>query len=184
MAGFAGSATPVPARYDATMTAPEARGARFTPALSGAGFGITSGVLTTLGLIVGLHSGTNSRSAVAAGIATIAVADAFSDALGIHVSQESAGTGERAAWTAAATTFATKIAFALSFLVPVLILPLGAAVLTSIAWGLVLLTGFSWYIARLNQTNPVNAVGEHLLVAAMVIAGSQAVGMLISELSD
>lgn len=56
---------------------------------TGLGFGLTSGVITTLGLMVGLHSGTNSKTAVIGGILVIAVADAFSDALGIHLSEES-----------------------------------------------------------------------------------------------
>ena len=55
-------------------------------------FGLTSGIITTLGLIVGLHSGTHSKLAVIGGILTIAMADAFSDALGIHVSEESEAT--------------------------------------------------------------------------------------------
>ncbi|PIU42967.1 MAG: hypothetical protein COS98_00120, partial [Parcubacteria group bacterium CG07_land_8_20_14_0_80_35_11] len=55
----------------------------------GFSFGLTSGIITTLGLMVGLHSGTHSKIAVIGGILTIAIADAFSDALGIHISEES-----------------------------------------------------------------------------------------------
>ena len=40
----------------------------------GFSFGLTSGVITTLGLMVGLHSGTNSKLAVMGGILTIAIA--------------------------------------------------------------------------------------------------------------
>ena len=47
----------------------------------GFSFGLTSGIITTLGLMVGLHSGTNSKIAVIGGVLTIAIADAFSDAL-------------------------------------------------------------------------------------------------------
>jgi acid phosphatase family membrane protein YuiD len=54
---------------------------------TGISFGLTSAVITTLGLMVGLHSGTHSKIVVLAGILTIAIADAFSDALGIHVSE-------------------------------------------------------------------------------------------------
>ncbi|MEO0185998.1 MAG: VIT1/CCC1 transporter family protein, partial [candidate division WOR-3 bacterium] len=56
---------------------------------TGFSFGSTSGIITTLGLMVGLHSGTHSKIVVIGGILTIAIADAFSDALGIHVSEES-----------------------------------------------------------------------------------------------
>ena len=55
----------------------------------GATFGLTSGVITTLGLIVGLHAGTHSTAVIVGAIITIAIADAFSDALGIHVHEES-----------------------------------------------------------------------------------------------
>jgi len=55
----------------------------------GFSFGLTSAIITTLGLMVGLHSGTHSKLVILGGIFTIAVADAFSDALGIHVSEES-----------------------------------------------------------------------------------------------
>ena len=38
--------------------------------------------------LVGLHGGTHSKMIVLSGIFTIFIADAFSDALGIHVSKE------------------------------------------------------------------------------------------------
>ena len=41
----------------------------------GFSFGLTSGVITTLGLMVGLHAGTHSKSVVLGGLLTIAVAD-------------------------------------------------------------------------------------------------------------
>ena len=40
---------------------------------TGLSFGLTSGVITTLGLMVGLHSGTHSRAVVIGGILTIAM---------------------------------------------------------------------------------------------------------------
>jgi len=55
---------------------------------TGLSFGLTSAIITTLGLMVGLHSGTHSRLAVIGGVLTIAIADAFSDAMGIHISEE------------------------------------------------------------------------------------------------
>ena len=58
------------------------------PLRIGLSFGLTSGVIATLGLMVGLYSTTQSQLAVVGAILTISIADAFSDALGIHVSQE------------------------------------------------------------------------------------------------
>ena len=69
-------------------------------------FGLTSGIITTLGLIVGLHSGTGSKLVIIGGILTIAVADAFSDALGIHISEESENKHTaREIWQSTTSTF-------------------------------------------------------------------------------
>ena len=57
--------------------------------LTGVFFGTGSGVITTLGLIVGLFAGTESIAAVMGGILVIAVSDSMSDAFGIHLSEES-----------------------------------------------------------------------------------------------
>ena len=92
-------------------------------------FGLTSAVITTLGLMVGLHSGTHSRLVVLGGILTIAIADAFSDALGIHMSEESENTHTaKEIWGSTVATFLTKLLFAMTFAVPVLLLPLFTAI--------------------------------------------------------
>jgi len=53
---------------------------------------------------------------------TIAVADSFSDALGIHVSQESdKKNSKKDIWLATLTAFLAKLIFALTFLLPILI---------------------------------------------------------------
>jgi hypothetical protein len=54
---------------------------------SGFSFGITSGIITTLGLIVGLNAGTHSTLAVLGGILSIAVADGLSESTAMHVSK-------------------------------------------------------------------------------------------------
>ena len=55
----------------------------------GFSFGITSGIITTLGLMVGLNASTHSKLVVLGGILTIAIADSLSDAMSIHVTEES-----------------------------------------------------------------------------------------------
>ena len=56
---------------------------------SGYSFGITSGIVTTLGLIVGLSSGTHSELAVIGGILSIAIADGLSESMSMHVARKS-----------------------------------------------------------------------------------------------
>ncbi len=52
---------------------------------TGIHFGLTSGVITTLGLMVGLHSSTHSLLAVVGGLLTNTIADAFSDTQGYRI---------------------------------------------------------------------------------------------------
>lgn len=61
----------------------------------GVSFGITSGIITTLGLIIGLEAGTHSKLIIISGILTIAFADAFSDSLGVHILEESGKYGKK-----------------------------------------------------------------------------------------
>ena len=144
---------------------------------TGLSFGLTSGVITTLGLMVGLHAGTHSRAVVLGGILTIAVADALSDAMGIHLAEESKNSGPAShVWEATLATFAAKFVIAGTFVVPVLTRPLDQAVVISIVWGLFLLTALSFYVARAQAISPWKVIGEHLLIALCVVVITHVVG--------
>lgn len=149
---------------------------------TGFSFGLTSGIITTLGLMVGLHSGTHSQLAVIGGILTIAIADAFSDALGIHISEESQNTHRaKEIWESTLATFATKFIVALSFVVPVLLLPLATAIVVSILWGLLLLAGLSVHLADQQRIPWWKVVMEHVLIAAVVVVLTHYVGEWIAH---
>lgn len=144
---------------------------------TGVTFGMTSAVITTLGLMVGLHSGTHSRMVVLGGIITIAVADAFSDALGIHVSEESESVHTvKQIWMSTIFTFFTKFFFALSFAAPVLFLPLATAIIVSMFWGMAVLAILSYLIAKAQGKPALKMIGEHILIALVVIAVTHLVG--------
>ena len=143
----------------------------------GISFGLTSGIITTLGLIVGLNAGTHSKMIIIGGILTIAVADAFSDALGIHVSEESENKHtEREIWESTICTFLAKFIFAMSFIVPIVLLPLETAIIASIIYGLSLLSIFSYYIADTKNGSRWKAVAEHLSIAVVVIILTNCIG--------
>jgi len=142
---------------------------------------LTSGIITTLGLMVGLHSGTQSEIAVMGGILTIAIADAFSDALGIHISEESENKHtQREIWESTLSTFFFKFVFALTFLFPVLLLELSTAIVVSIVWGLLVLSILNFSLAREQKANPWRMTAEHLLIALVVIAITHYVGDFVA----
>ncbi len=136
----------------------------------GVSFGITSGAMTTMGLMVGLYAGTHSFKAVVGGILTIAVADAFSDALGIHVHEESENEHTpKEIWESTVAAFFSKFFFAASFLVPILLFDLKTAVAMSVVWGMSLVAIISYLIARDQKISPYKIIGEHILISIVVI---------------
>ena len=148
----------------------------------GFSFGITSGIITTLGLMVGLNSGTHSQISVIGGILTIAIADSFSDALGIHISEESEGKhSEKEIWQSTITTFIAKFVFASLFILPVLLFELSTAIIVSIILGLSLLAILSFLLSQKQSTNAWQVVLEHLAVAVVVIILAHYAGVWIAS---
>lgn len=148
----------------------------------GFSFGLTSAIITTLGLIVGLNSGTHSRMVVIGGILTIAIADSFSDALGIHIAEESENIhSTKEIWESTIATFLSKFFFATTFIVPVLVFPLTTAIIVNIVWGLSLLGIFSFFMAKEQKVNPWGVISEHLFIALVVIVITHFAGALVSS---
>ncbi|PIS31068.1 hypothetical protein COT42_01870 [Candidatus Saganbacteria bacterium CG08_land_8_20_14_0_20_45_16] len=150
---------------------------------TGFSFGVTSGIITTLGLMVGLNSTTHSELVVVGGIFIIAIADAMSDALGIHMSEESENKHSPAEiWASTICTFLAKFLVAMTFVVPVLLLSLSTAILVSIIWAVFLLTLLTYFVAKGEGQGPLNAIFEHLVVAGVVVCLAEAVGRMIARI--
>lgn len=146
-------------------------------ARTGIFFGATSGSITTIGLLVGLHAGTESLIAVLGGILVVAVADAMSDAMGIHLAEEADPNSlSEHIWAATLWTFLTKLVVALTFALPLLWLPLQTAVIVSVSWGLIVITLLSVLIARIQKVRPLPVITEHLAITILVVTLSYFIG--------
>ena len=133
-----------------------------------------------MGVIVGLNAGTESLVAVMGGILVIAVADAMSDALGIHIAQEAdSETSEKQVWSATFATFFAKFLTALSFALPFVLLSFGIAILISVIWGYVIISLLSYKLASAQGIKPLNVIVEHVVIATLVIAASHAIGVWV-----
>lgn len=147
----------------------------------GMSFGLTSGIITTLGLMIGLNSGTSSKLVVIGGILTIAIADSLSDALGIHISEESENKHtEKEIWESTIFTFVSKFIISLSFTIPVLYFNLNSAMWISIFWGLSLLCLFSYFISKNQKVKSWKVIIEHLIIAILVIIIAHYIGYWVS----
>ncbi|HTY13053.1 MAG TPA: hypothetical protein VMD02_02570 [Candidatus Omnitrophota bacterium] len=142
-------------------------------------FGASSALITNMGLIMGLNSSANAKPAIITSILVIALADNISDSFGIHVFQESERLSRREVWFSTATNFTTRFIVSLVFVLFMMFLPIGAAICSSIIYGLLLLSLMSYIIGRDEDENPMYAVFEHLAIALAVIMLSEVVGKLI-----
>lgn len=147
-------------------------------------FGITSGILTTLGLMTGVNAATSSQLSVIAAIASIAVADSFSDAFGMYMSKVSErGNDNGAAIRYAAGTLAGKFIFPLTFIVPVFLFPLGIGIAIDLVWGGIALALLSAEQAIVSQASILRTVGRNLSLAVAIIILSMMVGSIVSGVS-
>jgi VIT1/CCC1 family predicted Fe2+/Mn2+ transporter len=129
-----------------------------------------------------LGAGTESEAVVIGGVLTIAIADSFSDALGVHMIEESReDSSALQVWKATIAAFLAKFLFALSFLVPVVLLPIGTAVIASVVWGFICLSVLSAYLAQRKGDPVVRVVAEHVIIAGLVVVLSTIVGDLVAQ---
>lgn len=155
--------------------------------ITGVSFGLTSAVITTLGIFVGLSAATSSKLAVVAGIIIIAIADGLSDAMGLHLVEEAeiekgkVRHTQKEIWLTTLITFLSVSGFSLTFVIPVLFFPLKTAIFIAVLWGTLLLIVLNFFIAKIRKENPIKLISEHILLALFVVIISNWIGILISR---
>ncbi|UCH31134.1 MAG: hypothetical protein JSV05_06375 [Candidatus Bathyarchaeota archaeon] len=154
--------------------------------VTGITFGLTTAIITSLGMVIGMFSSTSSKLAVLAGIIIMAIADGLSDSISLHMVEESevekgkAKHNQKEVWLTTLFCFLSVSGFTLSFTIPILLLPLDIAVIASIAWGIMLLILLNIFIAKIKNEKPIKLVLEHVLLAIAVIVVSYLIGVLVS----
>jgi len=150
----------------------------------GFGFGLTSGIIATLGMMIGLDQGTHSASVVLAGILLIAITDALSDAVAIFMADEAELQTQSSIWQEALSTFFSKFLIGALFAIPVILIDLRQALILSVSFGLILIVTISYFIAK-NEKRPVlKIVLGHLGVTIAVILVSGFVGRIAENIKE
>ncbi|MCX7739061.1 MAG: hypothetical protein N2Z80_06585 [Hydrogenothermaceae bacterium] len=136
----------------------------------GIGFGLTSGVITTLGMIVAIYLLSEDKAIIVGGILSIAIADSVSDAFGMYISKESDKKRNLGhIWSATLWTFLSKFSITTTFLIPVLLLPLSISIPLCVVWGYLLLTVLSVKVAKDRKDSVLYAVFERLSTMTVVL---------------
>jgi VIT1/CCC1 family predicted Fe2+/Mn2+ transporter len=142
-------------------------------------FGVTAAIVTSMGLIIGLDAATANKSTILGGLLIVAIADNLTDSLSVHIYQEAEQLEPRAAFHATLTNFAVRLGLSLSFVFLMVILPLRVAIVASILWGLMLLTGLSYVVARTRKLPVLREIAKHVAVALVVMLSSKIIGHII-----
>ena len=144
-------------------------------------FGGTAAIVTSVALIFGLDAATATKSTIVSGLLIVALADNLTDALSMHVYEESKRRLQpREAFIATLTNFFARLAVALTFVLLVVLLPLASAVIASGAWGLALLVALTWALARERKLGFAVELAKHIAAALTVILVARAIGIFIT----
>jgi len=113
------------------------------------------------------------------GLLIVAVADNLTDSLSVHMYQEAEQLEAKAAFRATLMNFVARLLIGLTFATVVLAFPNPYTAIIALAWGLLLLVGLSYILARARDVRVLPEVGKHLAVAVLVIVASRVVGLCI-----
>lgn len=143
-------------------------------------FGLSSGVVTTLGFVVGLGIGLKSTETVLASILIMAFADSLSDSGGIYTEKKMEFFSEKEeAKRTFLLNFFSKAGIILLFVPPFIFLQLNTAILLSVIMAIVILIFLSIEIASVQRGGYVKTIAFHLALFLGISLISLGIGRLI-----
>ena len=143
-------------------------------------FGGTAAVVTSMALIVGLEAANAGKAAMLSALLIAAVADNLTDSLSVHMYQESERMEQKEVFRGTFSNLATRFIVCLSFVLIVCVFRGRAAGVAGVAWGMSLLAGLTYILARHRRVSVISELGKHLAAALLIIVVSQAIGRWIN----
>ncbi len=139
-------------------------------------YGAAAAVVTSMALISGLSAASATKSVIASALLIAAFADNMTDALSIHIFQESEQLDTKEAFRGTITNFFTRLVLGISFVTLVALLPLAYITKAAFAWGMLLLAILTYFVARERNVKPLPEVLKHLVFSMVVITVSMTLG--------
>ncbi len=144
-------------------------------------YGGTAAIVTSTALINGLSAADATRSIIISALLIAAIADNLTDALSVHIFQESEQLDQTDAFRGTITNFFTRLFLCISFVLLVWLFPRAYATTVATLWGALLLATLTYLVARERKVKPLPEVLKHMLVAAAVSTASMMIGHWIGE---
>lgn len=134
-------------------------------------FGVTSAIMTSLAIVIGLSGATGNITIITA-LLIIAIADNISDSFGIHIYQESKCINPKEVKTTTANNFIARMLITFVFILFVIYMPINLAIIFSIIFGITILIILSYLISKSQKISPYHSVTRHLTLAIILMASS------------
>jgi VIT1/CCC1 family predicted Fe2+/Mn2+ transporter len=134
-------------------------------------FGVTSAIMTSLAVVIGL-SGATSNITIITALLIIAIADNISDSFGIHIYQESKHINPKEVKTTTASNFIARMLITFVFILFVVFMPINLAIIFSIIFGIAILIILSYLISKSQETSPYRSIIRHLTLAIILMVAS------------
>lgn len=151
--------------------------------LQGMTFGSIDAIITVLGIVVGLGV-MGDRTVVFVGILVAGIANSFGNAWGFHISEETENIHTRKeVWMSTLMSFAGTFVSTLILIIPVILFPLGTAIFASALLAMLMITGISVLVGRiqgLDMAGRVKLILEYVGISLLVIAVAYYLGQFAS----
>ena len=145
-------------------------------------YGGTAAIVTSTALIIGLIAANATKPVIISALLIAALADNLTDALSIHIYQESEQLDKKEALTGTITNFFTRLLFGVSFVLLVALVPLPHVAKAAFIWGILLLAVLTYLVAGERKVKPLPEILKHLAVAFAVVTVSRMIGHWIAPL--
>jgi vacuolar iron transporter family protein len=143
-------------------------------------FGGTAAILTSMALLVGLDAANAGKATMVSALLIAAVADNLTDSLSVHMYQESERLERKEAFLGTLSNFATRLIVCLSFILIVMLFREHSAAVAGIIWGMSLLAGMTYMVARRPQVSTMSELAKHLTMALVIVFVSREIGRWIT----
>ena len=134
-------------------------------------FGVTSAIMTSLAVVIGLSGATNNITIITA-LLIIAIADNISDSFGIHIYQESKCINPKEVKTTTTNNFIARMLITFVFILFVIYMPINLSIIFSIIFGITILTVLSYLISKSQKISPYYSIIRHLTIAIILMVSS------------
>ena len=148
--------------------------------IQGMTFGMMDAIINVVGIIIGL-SVMGNKLAVFVAILIAGIANSLGNAAGFHVSEETEGIHTRKeVWLSTVMTFVGTFFATMILLVPLLLLNLASAVITSVSIGIIMLLLLGFIVSRCSRYDKKKTVKlmiEYLAMGIIVIIVAYYIGL-------